>query len=86
MFPLNRNQSVALQAKSSDWFLYDENIGLWKVKQTCSFQGQVCLSMYDLTVIKILGKGVYITQEKTDLKIVIHHNLIILYYSLVMRF
>ena len=26
MFPSNRNQSVTLQWKSTDWFLYDNNI------------------------------------------------------------
>ena len=32
MFPSYRNQSVDLLCKSIDWFLYDENIGLQKVK------------------------------------------------------
>ena len=32
MFPLYRNQSVDLQTKSGDWFLYDENIDCQKVK------------------------------------------------------
>ena len=27
MAPSYRNQSVDLQSKSADWFLYDENIG-----------------------------------------------------------
>ena len=27
MFPSYRNQSVDLQSKSTDWFLYDGNIG-----------------------------------------------------------
>ena len=27
MFPSYRNQSVGLQSKSTDWFLYDGNIG-----------------------------------------------------------
>ena len=31
MFPSYRNQSVDLQSKSTNWFLYDGNIGrLWK--------------------------------------------------------
>ena len=32
MFPSYRNQSVDLQRKSTDWFLYDGNIGRQKVK------------------------------------------------------
>ena len=32
MFPSYRNQSVDLQSKSTDWFLYDGNIGRKKVK------------------------------------------------------
>ena len=31
MFPSYRNQSVDLQSKSTDWFLYDGNIGREKV-------------------------------------------------------
>ena len=31
MFPSYRNQSVDLQSKSTDWFLYDENIGRERV-------------------------------------------------------
>ena len=30
MFPSYRNQSVDLQSKSADWFLYDGNIELGK--------------------------------------------------------
>ena len=33
MFPSYRNQSVDLQSKSTDWFLYDGNIGRRRVKQ-----------------------------------------------------
>ena len=32
MFISYRNQSVDLQSKSSDWFLYDVNIGRYRVK------------------------------------------------------
>ena len=32
MFPSYRNQSVDLHCKSTDWFLYDENIDRWRVK------------------------------------------------------
>ena len=32
MSPSYRNQSVDLQSKSTDWFLYDGNIGGWRVK------------------------------------------------------
>ena len=32
MFPSYRNQSVNLQSKSTDWFLYDRNIGRLRVK------------------------------------------------------
>ena len=31
MFPSYRNQSVDLQSKSTEWFLYDENIGHYRV-------------------------------------------------------
>ena len=31
MFPSYRNQSVDLQSKSTDWFLYDGNIGRYRV-------------------------------------------------------
>ena len=35
MFPSYRNQSVDVQSKPTDWlFLYDGNIGRWKVKTT----------------------------------------------------
>ena len=33
MFPSYRNQSVDLQSKSTDWFLYDWSIGRYRVKQ-----------------------------------------------------
>ena len=32
MFPSYRNQSVDLLYKSTDWFLYDGNIGRYRVK------------------------------------------------------
>ena len=32
MFPSYRNQSAELQSKSTNWFLYDGNIGRYKVK------------------------------------------------------
>ena len=32
MFPSHWNQSVDLQSKSTDWFLYDRNIGRCKIK------------------------------------------------------
>ena len=32
MFPSYRNQSVDLLCKSTDWFLYDGNIGRYSVK------------------------------------------------------
>ena len=31
MFPLYKNQSVDLQSKSTDWFLYNENFGRERV-------------------------------------------------------
>ena len=31
MFPSCRNQSIDSQSKSTDWFLYDGNIGRYKV-------------------------------------------------------
>ena len=42
MFPSYRNQSV--DSKSTDWFLYDVNIGLYRVnKRSVSDQGSaVC--------------------------------------------
>ena len=33
MFSSYRKQSVDLQSKSIDWFLYDGNIGRWKVRE-----------------------------------------------------
>ena len=35
MFSSYRNQSVDLFYKSTDWFLYGGNIGLYKVKNNC---------------------------------------------------
>ena len=32
MFPSDRKQSVDLQSKSTDWFLFDGNIGRWRVR------------------------------------------------------
>ena len=32
IFPLYRNQSIDLDYKSIDWFLYEGNIGMKKVK------------------------------------------------------
>ena len=32
MFPSYTNQPVDLLCNSTDWFLYDGNIGRWKVK------------------------------------------------------
>ena len=32
MFPSYRNQSINLHCKSIDWFLYEGNIGMKKVK------------------------------------------------------
>ena len=37
MFTSYRNQSVDLQSKSTDWFLYDGNIGRLKVKVTQAY-------------------------------------------------
>ena len=34
MFPSYRNQSIDLQCKLIDWFLYEGNIDMKKVKQT----------------------------------------------------
>ena len=36
MFPSNRNQSVDLLCKSTDWFLYDGNIGRSRINKVLS--------------------------------------------------
>ena len=36
MFPSYRNQSVDLQSKSTDWFLYDGNIGRQRLNSETS--------------------------------------------------
>ena len=37
MFPAYRNQSIDLQCTSIDWFLYERNIGMKKVKERICF-------------------------------------------------
>ena len=32
MFPSYRNQSIDLQSKSTNWFLYDGEIGRYRIK------------------------------------------------------
>ena len=43
MFSSYRNQSVDLQSKSTDWFLYDWNIVREKVKDKPKFMSQQSL-------------------------------------------
>ena len=46
MFPTYRNQSIDLQCKSIDWFLYERNIGMKKVNDK-----PICiLDVYVITI------------------------------------
>ena len=38
MFPTIRNQSIDLNYKSIDWFLYDKNIGMKKITVSHLFE------------------------------------------------
>ena len=41
MFPSYRNQSVDLQSKSNNWFLYDGNIGRSQVKHNINHRSML---------------------------------------------
>ena len=45
MFPSYRNQSVDLQSRSTDWFLYDGNIGRKRVNASGMFAVQEILEI-----------------------------------------
>ena len=50
MFPSYRNQSVDLLCKLTDSFLYDGNIGRWRVKLCLVWNGELQIYAQRLTV------------------------------------